>query len=299
MGQDEIQAGAVQAVAQPAGRTAGRAKRGLRRLVTWGLPAPVRRRLALFVERQAWLDPARRHRWSMELVRDLADTDANAFHAFLWSNHLGYASSYEVAERFGPENVKLSRRMFFTDLVDHLGALGLPRLDQVGSVFEVGCSLGYQLRLMETELFPGATELEGIDIDRYAIEAGADHLRRQGSKVVLRCADTRELGPILGGRTFDLIVCTGVLMYLTEPLAAAAVDVMLSHGRAVALSGLAHPDIDNARLDRSDVRARDNTFIHNFDRLVESAGGTVVFRRWEGSRDVDGNTIYFVFARRT
>ena len=54
--------------------------------------------------------------------------------------------------------------------------------------------------------------------------------------------------------------------------------------------------VDNAALAQSDVRATDRTFVHNLDRMVELAGGKVVGRRWEGDRQVDGQTIYFVFA---
>jgi hypothetical protein len=36
--------------------------------------------------------------------------------------------------------------------------------------------------------------------------------------------------------------------------------------------------------------------IHNIDRMIERAGGRVLWRRWEGARKVDGNTIYFLIA---
>src|SRR5262249_36557474 len=153
-----------------------------------------------------------------------------------------------------------------------------------------GCSLGYQLRFMETDFCPRATTLEGVDIDRYAIRAGAAHLRAAGSRVVLHAADLRELDAVLGSRTFDLIVCTGVLMYVNRELAAEAVGTMLRHATLVAMAGLAHPFIDNARLADSDTRHADATFIHNFDAMVSAHGGEVVARRWEGGRSVDGNT---------
>ncbi len=93
------------------------------------------------------------------------------------------------------------------------------------------------------------------------------------------------------------MLCTGVLMYLTEQPAAAAVKTMLRHTDVlVALAGLAHPEIDNRELQRSTVRRDDNSFIHNLDRMVEAAGGRVLQRRWEGDRLIHDNSIYFVFA---
>jgi len=86
-------------------------------------------------------------------------------------------------------------------------------------------------------------------------------------------------------------------MYLEEDAAARVVASMLRHtGVVVALAGLAHPETDNALLDRSVPRSSDRSFIHNIDGMVKKAGGTVLARRWEGGRFVDGHTIYFVFA---
>lgn len=255
-----------------------------------------RKRLALFVQRRTWLSEARRNWWALELVRDLGDSDVDALHRFLWSHHIGYASTYEVTERFGAEKMKLSRQMFFARLRERLTGRGISPERDVHSVLEVGCSLGYQLRFMETELFPRAAILDGLDIDQYAIEAGSAHLRAAGSRVALGVADLGDLDAVLADRQYDVIVCTGVLMYLNEERAAAAVGSMLRHGRLVAFAGLAHPASDNAVLPRSDVRARDTTFIHNLDRMIERAGGAVVGRQWEGERDFEGNSVYFVFA---
>lgn len=267
-----------------------------RRLIRTTVPLSLRKRAVLGLQRQTWLDQRRRDWWAMELVRDLAERDVDAFHQFLWTHHLAYAESYEVERRFGPENVKASRKMFFADLCLQLDEMpGLGR-DGVRSVFEVGCSLGYQLRSIETDLFPSATRLEGLDIDAYAIEAGSKYLTSVDSKVKLQCADTRDIDRVLEGHTYDVIVCTGVLMYLNKDAAAAVVRSMLRHTRLLALSGLAHPNTDNAGLEHPDTRASDQTFVHNFDEMVAKAGGRVVRRKWEGSHNVDGNTIYFVFA---
>lgn len=229
-------------------------------------------------------------------MRDLADTDVHAFHRFLWSHHLGYAHYYEVGLRFGVQNIRASRVMFFSDLRDQVARMDAWDTRGVASVFEVGCSLGYQLRFIETDVFPTARELRGIDVDSYAIECGLKYLREVGSRVTIECGDMSELERLLGGKKYDLMVCTGVLMYLNEAAAAQVVATMLQHGRLVALAGLAHPRIDNALLRHSDVRTSDKSFIHNLDRMVVDRGGHVAWRRWEGDRDFDGNTVYFVFA---
>ena len=279
-------------------RVSGRVKKRVgplaKQAVRGVIPIDLRKRAAVALQRQSWLGP-RRQWWAAELVRDLAARDVNAYHEFLWTHHLGYAETYEPAARFGPENIRGSRRMFFADMRARLADAGIAP-NQIRSILEVGCSLGYQLREMETELFPNATTLDGIDIDAYAVEAGARHLRGLGSKVVLRCADMRDLDATLGDTRYDLIICTGVLMYLRDNAAAEVVEAMLRRGRVVALAGLAHPETDNAQLRGSDVRSSDNTFIHNLDAMVMRAGGRVAARRWEGPRIVDGNTIYFVFA---
>lgn len=265
-----------------------------KRFLRGAVPLALRKRLAVAVERQMWIDADRRRWWSVELVRDLVETDADAFHRFLWTNHLAYAATYETALRFGPENLKLSRRMFFADLANVAAGPSSP-VRGVSSVLEVGCSLGYQLRHIEQDVFPQAAVLEGFDIDRYAIECGTEYLEGVSSKVVLRCDDVDSLGRFDANASYDVVVCTGVLMYLHEAAAANAVAAMLRLGKIVALSGLASAT-DNAELAHSGVRHRDGTFIHNFDKMVKEAGGQVLARRWEGERDFEGNTVYFVFA---
>lgn len=260
------------------------------------IPLSMRKRIAIWVHQQHWIDSDRRSWWSAELVRDFAEKDVNAYHKFLWAHHLGYAAPYEVATRFGAEKMRPSRLNFFAELRQCMEALGLSAME-IRHVLEVGCSLGYQLRYLETDLFPGAAVLEGIDIDRYAVRSGQEHLDAIGSKISLQCGDIQQLDGLLGGRVFDLIICTGVLMYLKEAEAAAMVRAMLSHSRVmVAMAGLAHPVLDNAALDCSDVRDRDHTFIHNLDGMVKNGGGRVLARRWEGDRQLEGQTIYFVFA---
>lgn len=264
------------------------------------LPLPIRKHLSLWVHHQTWLDAGRRAWWSQELVRDLADRDINEYHKFLWSNHLSYAVSYEVASRFGQENMKQSRKLFFADLKEHLAALSLDPGTDVRSAYEVGCSLGYQLRYLETDLFTAASVLEGIDIDAYAIQAGTAYLKSIGSAVRLQCGDMEHLEQVLGARRYDVILCCGVLMYLDEETAGRLVETLLRHTNIMlAFTGLAHPDNDNAQLGHSAPRESDRSYIHNVDAMVEQAGGKVVARRWEGSTLLDGHTIYSVFATGT
>jgi SAM-dependent methyltransferase len=267
----------------------------VKRAVRTVVPLPIRQRLAIWLGGRRWL--AARHWWVAELLRDLAERDPDAYHRFLWSHHLGYAETYEIPRRFGAANIHQTRHLLFADLHAHLWGRGVDPARGIRSVFEVGCSMGYLLRFIETDVFPGAETLAGIDIDRYAIRSGSAWLRAQGSKVQIAAADMAHLSAVLGERRFDVILCAGVLMYLQRAAAAEVVRVMLRHaGRVVALAGLAHPERDNGELDESDVRRRDGTFIHNFDAMVRQGGGRVLARRWEGARMVDGNTVYFVLA---
>ena len=256
----------------------------------------MRKRVAIWMHRQSWINPERRSWWSLELIRDFAERDVNAYHKFLWTHHLGYAAPYEVATRFGAENVRLSRQIFFAELRRCMEAHALP-VTKIRSILEVGCSLGYQLRYLETDLFPEAAVLEGIDIDRHAVQSGQDYLAASGSRISLKCGDVQQLDRLLEQRTYDLIVCTGVLMYLRQAEAADMVRGMLSRSRVmVAMAGLAHPVRDNQALDVSEARERDHTFVHNIDAMVKNGGGNVLARRWDGARQVEGQTIYFVFA---
>lgn len=268
-----------------------RTKRWIRRAV----PLWARQRLAILVGRQRWLEA--RYWWAFELLRDFAERDPDSFHRFLWAHHLAYAESYEVEQRFGEGNVHPTRRMLFADLEQELRQRGMEPPQDVESAFEVGCSLGYLLRHLETGLFASARTLEGNDIDGYAVEAGTRRLAALGSRVVLHHADMADLARVLGERSFDVTIAAGVLMYLREEAALEVVRVMLRHtGRLAVFAGLANPEEDNRTLNASGVRGRDGTWIHNIDAMVERACGRVVARRWGGSELVDGNSIYFVLA---
>jgi 2-polyprenyl-3-methyl-5-hydroxy-6-metoxy-1,4-benzoquinol methylase len=260
------------------------------------VPLDTRKGLALLAGKLGWLPAC--HSITIPLVRDWASKDADAFHRFLWSHHIGYARDYEGVHDFGAENLRPTRKLLFEALRECLLLQGRDALERVETVFEVGCSGGYLLRFMETELFPSAVTLEGVDIDRQAIENGKTYLRAHSSKVRLINADTADLERVMDGRKYDVIVCAGVLMYHTERAAASIVRLMLNHCKGlVAISGPAHAIFDNAELEHSDPRRSDGAFIHNFDSMVQNAGGSIVYRRWEGARTFDGNTVYFVFCR--
>ena len=132
--------------------------------------------------------------------------------------------------------------MFFSELKDCLEAMGVDPGRDIRSVLEVGCSLGYQLRYLETGLFAGAETFEGIDIDGSAISRGAEYLQKQGSRIRLINDDMGNLGRTVEDKIYDVIICTGVLMYLEDTEAARVVGEMLRHSRVlVAMSGPACP----------------------------------------------------------
>lgn len=261
-------------------------------------PLGVRMQLAVFVDRLSWVPQARRYWWAQELVKDLREKDANEYHKFLWQNHLAYAETYEIASRYGYENIEGSRKLLFEDLEKKLIEIGVDRETDIHSAFEVGCSLGYLLRYMEEDFFPSARTLAGLDIDAYAISEGARYLKSINSIVDLKVGDMESLSSVLDPDGYDIIFCLGVLMYLKENDAQKVIREMLSHTRKLlVLSGVANPTSDNRHLQETTIRTRDGTFIHNFDNMIQNEGGEIIYRRWEGTRMVENNSIYFVFAR--
>jgi SAM-dependent methyltransferase len=254
-------------------------------------PLPARKAAAIALDR---VSPG--HHWVRPLLAEMAERDVETFHRFLWSHHLSYADTYDVARRFGPANIRGTRHLLLEDVRAALAALGRAP-ESVRSVFDAGCSLGYLLRHVETEVFPSAEVIEGIDIDRRAVAEGGAYLAGQRSNVRLHAGDLTELGRVMGARRFDVVFCAGVLMYLRAETAAEAVATMLARcSGVVALSGPAHPRRDNGELEASEPRANDSSLLHNFDAMVRAAGGRILSRRWEGPRLLDGNTVYFVIA---
>ncbi len=267
----------------------------LKKTFTKVLPVSSRKALAVWADRQTWLPG--NHELPLIMLRDLAEKDADAFHRFLWSHHLVYARWYEEKNEFGAENLRLIRRMMFQDLKDYLLKNDMNLFRNVKSVFDVGCSSGFLLRFVETDFFPNATKLEGNDIDVPAIERGKKFLSEHASKVRLFNADMANLDSIMNGSKYDIILCVGVLVYLQEPAATLVIRSMLNHcGGLVVILAIAHPAIDNSELKHSETRNLDGIFLHNIDAMVKSAGGKVVYRRWD-PKLYDNQNIYFVFCK--
>jgi SAM-dependent methyltransferase len=258
-------------------------------------PLSARKQLVLMVDRQNRFqkDPG----LSIMILRNWAKKDADSFHRFLWANHLGYAKWYEENNDFGSKNLRPIRRMLFEDLKDFLILNNVNPAD-IKSVFDVGCSSGFLLRFMETDFFMGATVLEGNDIDGFAIERGKSYLSEHSSKIRLIQGDISNLDYIIRDFHYDLIFCTGVLLYLQEVEATKVIRSMLNHcNHYVVISSLADPMVDNAKLIHSEVRSLDGGFIHNIDAMVENEGGIIEYRRWDGAKTFGGQSVYFVVCK--
>jgi len=269
---------------------------GLKHALRSCIPLSLRMRLAIWLNRQPWFA---RDYVAVGLVGDLRLQNPKEFHKFLWTHHfMGYARWYDSeVELFSTEQMQPSRRMFFDDLLSVVRELGLQPSD-IRSILEVGCSLGYLLRYLETDVFPGCQEIVGMDIDGPAIRKGKHHLKQLDSKVVIAQGDMEDLERILGSRTFDLVYAAGVLSYLDEPNAARLVSILLRRSNKIlAFAGLACASRNNNLLDRSEISPNHEVqWMHNFETMVSAAGGRVVRSRWEGSKQYNLQTVHFVFA---
>jgi SAM-dependent methyltransferase len=254
------------------------------------LPFPVRRRLAT----------AAGHlpggfEFCMGMLDDLRRRDPDALHRFLWSNHLAYAQSYQVRRKFGASNINPTRHLLFHQITAHLGSIGLDPRQDVRSVFEVGCSMGYLLRHLEEEVFPAADTLHGLDIDGQAIQAGTAHLTSLGSRVRLFNADMLTAGEVMGHQIYDVVLCCGALMYVNETAATSILQSMFSHARRlVGLVCLAPSGRDPGC---SEVRSADGAFIHHMDRMIHGAGGRVLSSQWVGTEISGSSPSQVILAR--
>lgn len=256
-------------------------------------PLNWRKRALVWADGVAWL----RSRPSLPflLVGDLDERDGEAYFRFVWSGHVAEAREFEGFLDSHRDRLLPTRPLLLADLTRWLEARGVNPHRDFRSVLDLGCSEGSLLRFVELHLFESADELVGVDLDARAVAKGQERLGRASSSVKLHCRDVTDVGALLGDRRFDVIFCTGVLMYLTHPSAQRVVRWMLDHGRWVVLTDIAHPRVDNGELERSERRS-DHGYLHNLDEMVRTAGGSVLYHRWEGDRDVDGFSIYFVFA---
>jgi SAM-dependent methyltransferase len=183
--------------------------------------------------------------------------DNPSLHKFLWSRHLAYAVYYDVPSRLDAP-IEQSREVFFRSLDRRL-----PLRGGIESVLEVGCSLGYNLRYLERQL-PRATALHGLDIDRYAVRAGNEYLRRIGSLVELREGDMERLESVLAGRSYDLVYCCGVLMYLEPDRVLCVVTAMLNHAKKLAAFA-------EEWSDRSPAAQPDGAYYHDLEPMIREA----------------------------
>ncbi len=269
----------------------------LKSTIRKALPLFIRKYLAKKISVQTWLSSDQRAGWSLELVRDMAQINVNEYHKFLWSNHIGYADTYEVEQRFGTKNINESRKLLFDDMIASLTDLKIDFQDEIQSVLDVGCSLGYLLKYMEDTIFINAPELHGIDIDAYAIEEGSSYLQAHDSKITLSCLDMEKISSHLNNKSYDVVFCAGTLIYLEQEKAENLIKNLLQHTKKLlVVTGLASPENDNCNLTQSTVRERDGSFIHNIDAMIKQKNGNIVFRRWQGAKKLGGNSIYFVFA---
>jgi 2-polyprenyl-3-methyl-5-hydroxy-6-metoxy-1,4-benzoquinol methylase len=267
---------------------------GILRLLHKALPINNRAKLAILIEKQNWI--LNRRVLSIEILRDWAENDPNAFHRFFWKQHLSYAKFHEESNAFENRELLLTRKMLFAQLRKCWEASEQKR--EVNSIFEVGCSQGFMLRYLETKLFPAAKVLEGIDIDDYALRAGSAYLKSHGSKIRLIHADMADIDLVTKEKKYDIIMCLGVLMYFSQQAATNVVNSMLSHCNGlVAIADLAYPSLDNNQLEHSEIRLSDGVHIHNIDMMIQIAGGEIVYRRWEGPKLFGGQCVYFVFSR--
>jgi SAM-dependent methyltransferase len=215
----------------------------------------------------------------------------------VWRHHAAFPELHADL-RFSPRNLDQARIELFADLTASLRSHGIDPAG-VASVLEVGSSFGYLLRYVEESVFPGASVLEGVDIDRFAVEAGNAALQQRSSRVRLHHLDATDLEGYLDGGSFDVVFCAGMLMYLNEAEAAQLVATMLrAANMAMAITGVAHPRQDNATMVSHTFRDWDTAFVHNLDAMVVKAGGRILFRRWDGAREVDGLSVYHLVAAR-
>jgi hypothetical protein len=234
-------------------------------LAAW--PLALRKPLVVVLNRLPFVSPSSKEDWTFAVLRDVAGDDSADLNRFMWANHLGPAAGFE-ASRFAP-GVEPSRQVFFTELEQQLLDLGVEPSHDVGSVLEVGSSVGVNLRHLEQGLFADVGHLEGIDIDAEAVRKGTSFLSKAGSRVKLQQGDMSRLDEVLHDQQFDVVLCTGVLMYVPASMAEQVIDAMIRHSRhLVAMSEPWDPGGPHIR--------EDGAHYHDLEALVREAGGRVV-----------------------
>lgn len=116
-------------------------------------------------------------------------------------------------------------------MISHLRQLGLPT---DGAVVDVGCGQGEWLREMGAA---GASPLVGVDgpwnRDHHATAAGIDFVPLDLGRPRL---SAQHLIDAVGGRRFDLALCTEVVEHLPEPAGAAVVEMLTAVSDVVVFS---------------------------------------------------------------
>jgi hypothetical protein len=65
-------------------------------------------------------------------------------------------------------------------------------------------------------------------------------------------------------------------MYLHKQAEVRVMKSMINHCKGlVTIVDLAHPIVDDTKLEHLEVKPSDGAYIHNIDAMVESAGGTI------------------------
>jgi len=276
--------------------TGTRPLRWLFKRVLWSItPLPWRKRAVIWLDSVPWLRT--KANFSFVLLGDLDERDGEEYFRFVWSRHVAEARKFEGYIESDEDQLLPTRHVLLAELTGFLEARGLNPHRDVKSVLDLGCFRGSLLRFVERHVFENAEELVGVDLDAKAIAEGTARLARESSEVRLHCRDVTEVGSLLEGRRFDLVFCTGVLMYLTYPSAQKVVQWMCDSGTYVVMTDIAHPCVDNGKLERSERRF-DGGYLHNLDEMARTAGASVLYHRWDGDRSLDGFSIYFVFASR-
>lgn len=257
------------------------------------LPLNARKALVIRLER-------RKFRWSPDfsigILGDLRRRDPETLHRFLWSNHLAYAARYEIENKFAPHQISPTRHILCRRIQEYYKARALDAQEQIGSVFDVGCSLGYLLRHLEVNVLPSASTLSGIDIDRYAVGTGMAYLESVQSKVRLFEADLTKAGDLLQRHPYDLVLCCGVLMYVNEDTAKGALQAIFSHcRRLVGLICLA-PDGRRRAGAATEPRASDGAYVHDMHRIIRETGGTLISSTWIDSATSGSSASHVILA---
>ena len=127
--------------------------------------------------------------------------------------------------------------------------------------------------------------------------AGAAHLASQQSRIRLVRADLDATANVMGEHNYDVALCCGVLMYVSEDTAASAIRTMLERATVIGLICLAHEQ-GAAPPGPSSARAVDGAYTHDVHSMIQSAGGRVVSSQWIGTAASGSSPSHVIVAER-